>query len=132
MKFKTELVLVGVAALGLAYVAWRVKSTASAAGNAISGAAGAGWTLVNTPVLDPSIPGASIGNAIVAAPANTLDTFSFGTVGGTTAPGASWFDTLKAGPLGGVVGMLTGDNNANIFGPAPSAGLDFGNTNGNW
>lgn len=132
MKLKAELVLVGVLALGLGYVAWRVKSAASAAGNAISTTAATGWTLINTPVLDPSIPGASIGNAIVSAPGSALDTFSFGTVGGTTAPGASWFDTLKAGPLGGVVGMLSGDGNTNILGPAPSAGLDLGNTNGNW
>lgn len=132
MKLKTELVLAGAVALGLVYVAWRVKSAASAAGQAISGAAGAGWTLINVPVLDPSIPGASLGNAIVAGPGSALDALSFGTVGGATGTGSSVLDTLKAGPFGGLVGMLSGDGNTNLFGPAPAAGLDFGNSSGNW
>ncbi|MDR5739488.1 hypothetical protein [Caballeronia sp. LZ016] len=131
-KHKLELAAVGGVLLLLVYAGWKVKSAVGGIGSAISDTAATGWQLVNVPVLDPSIPGASIGNAIVSAPANVLNTWSFGTVGGTTAPGASWLETAKAGPFGGLVGILTGDGNANIFGPAPAAGLDFGNGTGNW
>jgi hypothetical protein len=127
-----ELALAGGVVLLIGYAAWRVKSAGSALVNGIEGAAGTGWQLVNVPVLDPSIPGASIGNAIVSSPASILDATSFGTIGGTTSPASSWYDALKAGPLGGLVGIVSGDGNTNIFGPAPSAGLDFGNGTGNW
>ncbi|WP_250479012.1 MULTISPECIES: hypothetical protein [unclassified Caballeronia] len=127
-----EIALAGGVALLIGYAAWKVKSAGSALVNGVEGAASTGWQLVNMPVLDPTVPGASIANAIVSGPANVLDTFSFGTVGGTTGGGSSWYDALKAGPLGGLVGIVSGDGNTNIFGPAPSAGLDFGNGTGNW
>jgi hypothetical protein len=127
-----KLIAVGAGALVLAYAAYRVKSAAGAAGAAITGAAGTGWTLINVPVWDASMPGAGVANAIVASPANTLDALSFGTVGGSTGPGSTWYEALKAGPLGGLVGIVSGDGNTNIFGPAPAAGLDFGNGTGNW
>lgn len=132
MRVRNEL-LAAVAVLGLlGYVAWRVKNAGSAAAGAITGAAGAGWNLMQTPVVDPSLPGAGIANGIVAAPSNTLDGVSFGLIGGTNNGSGGIVDTLKAGPFGGLVGMLSGDGNTNIFGPAPSAGLDFGNGTGNW
>jgi hypothetical protein len=132
MKAKTGLLLFGGAAVLVALAAWRVKSAASAAGSAISGVAGAGWVAMNNPVWDASIPGASVANAIVAAPANTIDALSFGTIGGTGNGSGGVIDTLKAGPFGGLVGILSGDGNTNFFGPAPAAGLDFGNGTGNW
>jgi hypothetical protein len=131
-KHKLELAALGGVLLLVAYAGWKVKSAVGGVGSAISGAASTGWTLVNVPVLDPSIPGASIGNAIVSSPASIIDATSFGTIGGTTTPASSWYDALKAGPLGGLVGIVSGEGNTNIFGPAPSAGLDFGNGTGNW
>jgi hypothetical protein len=127
-----KLILLGAGALALGFAAWRVKSAAGAVGSAITGTAGAGWTLINTPVWDSSMPGASVANGIVRAPANTVDALSFGTIGGATGPGSTWYEALKAGPFGGLVGIVSGDGNTNIFGPAPSAGLDFGNGTGNW
>lgn len=132
MKGKVELAAVGAVVLLLGYAAYKVKRAGASLVNGAEGAASAGWQLVNTPVLDPTMPGASIANAIVSSPANTLDAASFGTIGGTTTPASSWYDALKAGPLGGLVGIVSGDGNTNFFGPAPSAGLDFGNGTGNW
>lgn len=129
---KTKLIVAGAVVLLIGYGAYRVKKAGSAVGEAISGAAGTGWTLINIPPFDPSMPGAGVANAIVAAPANTVDALSFGTIGGTTGPNPTVIESLKAGPFGGLVGILTGDGNSNIFGPAPSSGLDFGNGSGNW
>jgi hypothetical protein len=131
-RVHVELALAGGVALLVAYAAWKVKTAGGALVDGVTGAAGMGWQLVNVPVLDPSMPGASIGNAIVSSPASILDATSFGTIGGATSPASSWYDALKAGPLGGLVGIVSGDGNTNIFGPAPSAGLDFGNGTGNW
>lgn len=132
MKKHAEIAIVGGVLLLLVYAGWKVKSAAGAVGGAITGAASSGWQLVNVPVLDASIPGAAIGNGIVSAPAGALDALSFGTIGGATGSGSSWYDALKAGPLGGLVGIVSGDGNSNFFGPAPSAGLDFGNGSGIW
>jgi hypothetical protein len=129
---RAELVMLAGVVLLVGYAAYKVKTAGAAIGGAITGAASTGWNLVNVPVLDPAMPGASIGNAIVSSPASTLDALSFGTIGGTTTPASSWYDALKAGPLGGLVGIVSGDGNTNFFGPAPSAGLDFGNGTGNW
>lgn len=123
--------------LGLWYVKRQASGALSAAGAAISGTASDAWNAAQTPVLDfgggPVATVANdVGNGIVAAPSNALDTLSFGTIGGTTGSSASLLDTLKAGPMGGLFGMLTGDGNSNIFGPAPGAGLDFGTGANNW
>jgi hypothetical protein len=129
---KAELALAGGVLLLVLYAGWRLKTAAGAAGAAVVGAAGAGWQLANTPVIDPALPGAWLANGIVAAPASTLDALSFGTIGGTTGPASDWYDALKAGPLGGLVGIVSGDGNTNFFGPAPSAGLDFGHGSNTW
>ncbi|SAK68292.1 hypothetical protein AWB76_04083 [Caballeronia temeraria] len=128
---RAELAILAGVVLLVGYAAYKVKTAGSALANSAAAAASAGWNLANYPVLPASIPGASVGNAIVSAPASALDALSFGTIGGTTTPASSWYDALKAGPLGGLVGIVSGEGNTNIFGPAPSAGLDFGKGD-NW
>lgn len=124
--------------LGLWYVKRQASGAVSAVGSAISGTASDLWGTANNPVFNFGSSGgldgavAAVGNNTVAAPTNVLNDLGFGGFTGTTLPGDGVLGTLKAGPLGGLWGMLTGDGNSNIFGPAPSAGLDFGTGSNDW
>ncbi|CAN0621114.1 conserved protein of unknown function [Burkholderia multivorans] len=116
----------------------QVKQIISDAGQAVVDTTSAGWDAAQNPVLptDSGVPAvdsaAAIGNGVVAAPSNTVNALSFGTLGGQTTPQSGVLDTLKNGPLGAVWSILSGD----AFAPAPppgnaqSAPIDMGNGTG--
>lgn len=110
-----------------------VEGAVSDAASAVGNVAGEGYQFVsNLPAMSwqamSVVPGGSLAADVVNAPTSTLGSLGFA----AAPPGSSLLDTLKAGPLGGLWGMLSGDGNSNIFGPAPSAGLDFGTGPNNW
>lgn len=128
-----ELTVAAVATLAvLWYVEKKISSGANALANGVASAASSAWSGATAP-LDVGL--GSTGNAaatsIVEAPAAAADALSFGTLGGNNG-GTSLLDTLKSGPLGGLWGILTGDGNTNIIGPAPSAGIDYGQGAEDW
>lgn len=123
---------VGLATLGaLWYLKSRVSGGLSAAGAAISSGASTAWDTATTPVLDfgSSAVGstaASVGNGIVSAPANAVDSLSLGLIGGsggTTGNGGLW---------GWLSGIVDGSAFAPASATAPDAGIDYGNGTGNW
>jgi hypothetical protein len=123
-------VTVAIAGGVLWYVSRKLSSGLSAAGSAIAGGASSAWNTATTPVLDPSIVGdtaASVGNGIVAAPANALDSISLGLIGGSGGTTGN----------GGIGAWLWNVVNGNAFAPSTAVNpqpipLDFGNGTGNW
>lgn len=131
MRIKGELIAVALAGGAIVLGAWYVRRKATAVKQAVGDTAQETWNVMNTPI-DSLGPANMAATDIVDAPANVLDTFSLGLIGRETGPASSVSDLLKAGPFGGLVGMLSGDGNTNIFGPAPDAGIDYGNPNAGW
>jgi hypothetical protein len=122
--------VVGAVGAGLWWIQRRVTGAASAVGAAISDTASSAWNTATTPIDLGSSIASDLGTGIVEAPANSTNALSFGTIGG--GGGLGLWDTLKSGPLGGLVGMISGDGNTNMIGPAPSAGIDFGTGANDW
>ncbi len=129
------IVLVGVG-LGAVAALWYLKSKVSgglsAAGSAISSGASTAWNTATTPVLDlgPSTAGtavSNIGNGIVSAPANAVDSMSLGLIGGSGGNTGN----------GGLWGWLSGIVDGSAFAPASATAadplpIDYGNGTGGW
>jgi hypothetical protein len=99
-----------------------LTGAAGAVGGAIEDTASAGWNTATTPVLDPSLPGASIGNGIVGAPSSILDSTSLGLIsgdGGNTGNGGLW---------AWMTSIVSGD----YFAPKGVPGIDLGTGDNNW
>lgn len=131
MTIKGDMIAVAVAGGALVLGAWYMRRKIDAAGQAVADTAQATWDVMQTPI-DSLGPANMAATNIVEAPSNALDALSFGLIGRETGPGSSVLDLLKAGPFGGLIGMLSGDGNTNMFGPAPDAGIDYGNPNAGW
>lgn len=126
---------------GLSSAGATLSSWASDAGAAIVDTTSAGWTTATNPVIDPNPAGpanagtplgtvtsgaASVGNGIVAAPSNALDSLSLGLIGGSGGTGGS----------GGLWGWLSGIVDGSAFAPKaatqPDPTFDLGNSNAGW
>ena len=114
-----------------------VGAALSDAGQAVADGASSAWTTATTPIL-PTDTGvsavdgaAAIGNGVVSAPANAVDSLSMGLIGGSGGTGGN----------GGLGGWLWGIISGSAFAPSganstPAAqgpagdGIDLGNSSG--
>ncbi|EDT42128.1 hypothetical protein [Burkholderia ambifaria] len=114
-----------------------VGAALSDAGQAVASGASSAWTTVNTPVL-PTDSGvaavdgaAAIGNGVVSAPANAVDSLSMGLIGGSGGTTGN----------GGLGGWLWGIISGSAFAPSGANGtpavqggagdgIDLGNSQG--
>ncbi|RKT99545.1 hypothetical protein C7H84_30170 [Burkholderia sp. Nafp2/4-1b] len=114
-----------------------VGAALSSAGQAVSDGASSAWTTAISPVL-PTDSGvaavdgaAAIGNGVVSAPANAVDSLSMGLIGGSGGTSGN----------GGIGGWLWGIISGSAFAPSganstPAAqgpagdGIDLGNSSG--
>lgn len=133
MSAKGDAIMIVGVGLGTLGALWYLKrkfgGTVAAVGSAISDTAGSAWSTATTPVLDPSTVGstaAGIGNGIVAAPANAVDSLSLGLIGGGGGTTGN----------GGIGNWLWNVVNGNAFAPASAntdpLPIDYGNGTGGW
>jgi len=147
-------VTTGVGAVILIGVLWYLKSKASSAvgslGSAVTDAAAALWSPMQTPIFDTSgidtstVEGqtlmtlANTGSGTVYAPGNTVNSLALGQIPTvdsteTTNPTSSLSDYLMAGTFGSILNTLTGGAVGQaVNGSTGTDTLDYGTGSNDW